>query len=207
MAGNKLQNTDRKAVFQRVAAGELSVEEAEAMLAEEFPAEAEAPGRRRAPSVDTLVGLAAHGVSADYARELYAAGITELSVLEMVGYAKAGVDAALLAELRERGPAATAAEIVGMGMNGVDADMVRELHEAGLGGVTAGELITLGARGVRPRQLAELRAAGFDRFSVDELIGMVLNGMDGELAKELAGRGIDRLTAGEVIALVAERVR
>lgn len=204
MAGKKHQTDDRQTVFQRVAAGELSVEEAEAILADEFPPEAEPARRAKAPSVETLVTLAAHGVAADYARELFGAGITDLSVLDMVGYAKAGVTAALLAALRQSGPAATPAEVIGMGMNGVDADMVRELHEVGLGFVSAGELITLGARGVRPRQLAELRAAGFDRFSVDELIGMVLNGMDGDRARELAGRGVDRLSAGEVIALAAQ---
>lgn len=206
----------RAQVLAAVKAGTMSIDEAEAVLAAEpsgrttlAAAPDRAPStRRKGPSVDDIVTLAAHGVDADYARALYAAGFEELTSNEIIAYWSVGLTVETLVELRNTGYGGRPLQdVVGMAMNGVDTAFLRELRDNNLLGLSTAELLGLKTSGVSPRALAHLRDGGLPRASVPELIGLALNGVDAEFLNELKADGLIDRPAGELIALAVERNR
>lgn len=197
----------------------MSVAEAEVLLlaqtepiAEEIDSTAGEPSgratpapRRRSPSVDDIVTLAANGVGADFLRELHEAGFT-MPINDVIAFGANRVSVELLLELRAAGMAFAVHEVIALALNGVTPATIRELRAAGMTAVKAGDIIALGASGLSPGTVADLTHATFNRYSLPELIGMALNGVDARFLAELRTLGKADLPAGELIALGAKRM-
>lgn len=172
-------------VLARLAAGELTVDEAEALLGAETtagaaPAPAPRGGSRaRAVPVDLVVTLVANGASPDYAQQLVDAGLGDaFTHHEVVALGANKVPVPLLAALRDAGLATVPVhEVVALALNGADAEFVREV-DAGTGPpVAVADMLAMLASGVRPSQMSGLYDATGRRFGVAELIGLAVNGV------------------------------
>lgn len=133
---------ERQEVLRQLAAGDLTVDEADDLLdddpapfAPRAPKAPKAPKAPRAPRppgrsrVDEVIALAAHGVTADDVRAFKEAGLSDLTHEEVIAFATHGVDADFICRLRDAGlgQAFTPAEIVAMAVHGVEPEDAREL--------------------------------------------------------------------------------
>lgn len=171
---------ERTAVLRALAAGDLTVDEADARLAaldapppSADPRAGRSDGRRPGrPSVDEVIALAAHGVDAEFVRGLRQAGYDHL----------------------------TTDEVIALADHGVDLDTLVAFRRAGLEALTTGEMIALVDHGVDPDGIVDFHRAGL-RPSVDELIALADHGVDAEWLVDLPEELVEDLEVAELIAL------
>src|SRR5262245_2104746 len=176
--------TERSKVLEMVAAGTITVEQAQQLLdaigwGAPVP-EAEEPGgapwprreaRERSRSAgrsgvvpgfttEELIELADHGVGADYIRDLWAAGVRDLSANDLTELFNHGVGAATLRSLRDAGLTdLTIDEVIELTNHGVTADYIVQMRAAGYAHVGVDELVELYSHGVTPAYLREMEGA------------------------------------------------
>lgn len=174
---------EEDAVLARLAAGELTVDEAEALLdGDSGPGRQQPPpragGRARAVPVDLVVTLVANGASPDYAEQLAAAGLVDVYTQhEIIALGANKVPVPLLVALRDAGlPALPVHEILALALNGADAEFVRQLDVVSGLTVTTADLLSMLASGVSPASVSSLYEATGRRFTVAELVGLAVNG-------------------------------
>lgn len=164
-------------VLEMLAAGKITVEEADQLLAalgEARPLVAENQGGRaeqaehrdrreeRASAFfanldpDQLGALRAAGVDAAYIRDMVAAGLTDLDADELIAMKSVGIDPAYAAEMRDLG-IADLDELTSLKAVGVDAAFVQAMREAGFTDLDVDQLVTMKATGVDPAYVREMR--------------------------------------------------
>jgi len=170
---------ERWKVLEMLAAGTISVEQADQLL--------EAIGPQPAPradvrsgtkqptraaglgiTVEELIELREHDVDADYLHAVRAAGFSGLSVAQII-------------ELRE---------------HDVDADYLKALRDAGFSDLPIEQIVELRDHDVDADYLHAIRDAGFTDLSVQQIVELREHDVDADYLQAMRKHGIDVLFAG-----------
>jgi hypothetical protein len=157
---------ERRQILEMLAAGRLTVEQANQLLDALEPEQSAKPagprsagrqGERQGPprrrgatmSPEMLVPFKALAIDAAYVQELRDAGLEGLTPELLVRLRAVGVDAAYVHELREAGLENLTPEVlVSLRALGVDGAYIREMRASGLGDLSPEQLVELKAQGI-----------------------------------------------------------
>ncbi len=136
------------------------------------------------PTVDDLVRIRSHGISADYVDDLKQAGIADLDVEDLVRLKIHGVEPAYARDVTGSGRRTyTAEQLVRLKIHGVDAAMPGELAKLGYGALPAEELVRLRINGVSSEYVRDLHAAGYTGISTGDLVRLHTYGVTADGAR------------------------
>ncbi len=177
--------------------------------------------------VDELVSLKIQGVTAEYVKQIRAAGFNP-GVEEIVGMKIQGVTPEYIKSIRDAGYTPNAEEIVGMKIQGVTPDYIKQMRDLGfkpdleqivgmkIQGVTpeyvkkirdlgyqpdAEHIVGMKIQGVTPEYVQQIRSMGF-KPDEEEIVGMKIQGVTD--AEQIVGMKIQGVTPEYVKALAAE---
>jgi len=166
--------------------------------------------------VDQLIALKIQGVTAQYVREMKAAGFNP-SVEELIGMRIQGVTPEYIKSIRDSGYTPNAEEIVGMKIQGVTPEYIKQMRDLGfkpdleqiigmkIQGVTpeyvqkirslgyqpdAERIVGMKIQGITPEYVQEIRSMGFQP-NEEEIVGMKIQGVTPEYIKEMRALGFD----------------
>lgn len=122
-------------------------------------------------SVDELIALKTQGVTADYVREMKAAGF-EPNIHELIGLKVQGITPEYIRDIRATGLKPTSHELMGMKVQGITPEYVRAMQSAGLGELKIHDIIGAKVQGVTPEFIAKVRAHGFKDLTIRQLISL-----------------------------------
>src|SRR5580704_6071030 len=149
-------------------------------------------------TVDELVSLKIQNVTPEYIRGLHELGL-HLDVDTVVSMKIQGVTPEYIHEVRELGLNPDDDQIVGMKIQGVTPDYVRGIRDAGFKpGVD--QLISMRIQGVTPEYIKALQAAGLT-FDMEELVDARIQGVTAEFIAKAAKHGFKNLTLEKLIQL------
>jgi beta-lactamase regulating signal transducer with metallopeptidase domain len=158
----------------------------------------------RDATIQQIASMRAVGVTPGFVREMRASGIDIDSPDEASGLAAVGVTADYVREMREAGlDVHTASEASGLRAVGVTPAFVRDLRLAGIDIDEASQAQGLAAVGVTPEYVQEMREAGLDVTSAEEASGLAAVGVRAELIRGIRAAGIDIQDASEIQSLAA----
>jgi len=166
--------------------------------------------------IDQLISLKIQGVTAQYVRDIRAAGFNP-GVEELIGMRIQGVTPEYIKSIRDSGYSPDAEEIVGMKIQGVTPEYIKQMRDLGfkpdleqiigmkIQGVTpeyvqkirslgyqpdAERIVGMKIQGVTPEYVQEMRSMGFQP-SEEEIVGMKIQGVTPEYIKEMRSLGFD----------------
>jgi beta-lactamase regulating signal transducer with metallopeptidase domain len=142
------------------------------------------------PSLDDLIALRVHNVTADDIREIRSLlGPVKLS--DIAGMKAVGASPDYVREMRRAGlEVKTAGEAQGLAALGVTRQYIREMRSVGFPVVTAQEAQGLKAVGVKPSFVREMRERGWT-VSAREAQGLVAMGVTPEYVDEMRTAGVE----------------
>jgi beta-lactamase regulating signal transducer with metallopeptidase domain len=122
-------------------------------------------------TVDDLIALKVQGVTADYVRQVKAAGF-DPSIRDLIGMRIQGVTPEYIRDIHATGLKPTVRDLIGMKVQGVTAEYVRALQSAGLGDLEIRDFISAKVQGVTPEFIEKVRSHGFKNLTFRQLIGL-----------------------------------
>jgi beta-lactamase regulating signal transducer with metallopeptidase domain len=122
-------------------------------------------------SVDDLIALKIQGVTADYVRQIKAAGF-EPTIHELIGLKIQGVSPEYIRDVRATGLKPNMHEIIGMKIQGVTPEFIRAMQSAGLGDLQIRDFMSAKIQGVTPEFITKVRSHGFKDLTLHQLIGL-----------------------------------
>lgn len=152
------------------------------------PPQPEAPLAPDAPSGGSYIG------------DLHAAGLTNLTVDQLIALKVQGVTAQYVRRMHDAGLHPDADELIAMKVQGISPEYVREIRAAGLN-PTLDQLIALKVQGVTSGYVRALRSAGLTNLSTDEYIGAKVQGITPEFIQKARSYGLTNLTLDKLYAL------
>jgi beta-lactamase regulating signal transducer with metallopeptidase domain len=122
-------------------------------------------------AVDDLISLKVQGVTADYVRQVKAAGF-DPSVHDLIGMKVQGVTPEYIRDIRATGLKPGMHDLIGMKVQGVTPEYIRALQSAGLGELTVHDFISAKVQGITPEFIEKVRSHGFKNVTLRQLIGL-----------------------------------
>ena len=153
-------------------------------------------------TVDEIVSLKDHGVSADFLMGVSQSGWGKLLPRELIDLHSQGVEPGYLRAMREAAALRNLAlpEVIRLKQHGVRSEYVREIHGCGLGPYSAAEVIDFSTHGVPPELFCALKEAGFTQASAREIIDAKNQGLSPQHLHAAAKFGA-KLTLRQVVKL------
>jgi beta-lactamase regulating signal transducer with metallopeptidase domain len=127
-------------------------------------------------TVDDLISLKVQGVTADYVRQVKAAGF-DPSIHDLIGMKVQGITPEYIRDIRATGLKPNMHELIGMKVQGVTPEYIRALQSAGLGDLTIRDFISAKVQGVTPEFIEKVRSHGFKNLTFRQLIGLKMAGV------------------------------
>jgi beta-lactamase regulating signal transducer with metallopeptidase domain len=132
-------------------------------------------------SVDELIGLKVQGVTGEYVKSMKDLGMN-VNVDELIGMKVQGVTPEYVKEMRAvTGQSLDSDALIGLKVQGVTPEYVRQMHELGLK-TDADEIIGMKVQGVTPDYVRAMRGLGL-RVDSDDIVGMKVQGITSEYVK------------------------
>jgi beta-lactamase regulating signal transducer with metallopeptidase domain len=122
-------------------------------------------------SVDDLIALKVQGVTGDYVRQVKAAGF-DPSVHDLIGMKVQGVTPEYIRDIRATGLKPNMRDLIGMKVQGVTPEYVKALQSAGLGDLTVRDFISAKVQGITPEFIEKVRSHGFKNLTLRQLMGL-----------------------------------
>ena len=122
-------------------------------------------------SVDELISLKVQGVTPDYVRQMKASGF-EPTVHELIGLKVQGVSPEYVRDIHATGLKPSVHELVEMKIQGVTPGLIRALQSAGLGELHTHDFISAKIQGVTPEFVEKVRSHGFKNLTIRQLINL-----------------------------------
>jgi beta-lactamase regulating signal transducer with metallopeptidase domain len=159
-------------------------------------------------SVDDLIAMKVQGITPAYVRSMQAEGL-KIDPDSLVSMKVQGITPEYVRELRAEGLKPDVDELVGMKVQGITPEYIRGMKELGLK-IDADDLVGMKVQGVTPEYVKEMRAAGI-KVDSDDLIGMKVQGITPAYVKEIQGLGLhpdaDELVGMKVQGITPEYVK
>ena len=186
----------------------------EPMLAPEPQANSQQPKRSYIDSlkdagltdltVDELVSLKVQGVTADYVRSMKALGM-KADPDELIGMKIQGVTPEYVKEMRAAtGQNLDADALIGMKIQGVSPDYVKQMHDLGLK-TDADDLVGMKIQGVTPEYVKGMRELGL-KVDSENLVAMKIQGVSPAYVKEMRAATGENLGADTLIGMKIQGV-
>jgi beta-lactamase regulating signal transducer with metallopeptidase domain len=154
-------------------------------------------------TVDELIGLKVQGVTAEYVRAMKGLGIKS-EPDELIGLKVQGVTPEYVEHMRAAtGQNLDADALIGMKIQGVTPEYIRQIHDLGLK-TDADDLVGMKIQGVTPEYVKEMRDLGL-KVDSDNLIGMKIQGVMPAYVKGINDLGLHP-TTDELIGMKIQGV-
>jgi beta-lactamase regulating signal transducer with metallopeptidase domain len=154
-------------------------------------------------SVDELISLKVQGITADYVKAMKELNIKP-DVNSLVGLKVQGVTPEYVKGMRAAtGQNLDADQIIGMKIQGVTPEYVKGMHDLGLK-TDSDDIIGMKVQGVTPEYVGQMRTLGLKTDS-DDIIGMKVQGIAPEYVKSFNNIGL-RPTTDELIGMKVQGV-
>jgi beta-lactamase regulating signal transducer with metallopeptidase domain len=149
-------------------------------------------------SVDQLIAMKVHGITAAYVRSIRAEGFAT-GVDALLAMKVHGITPEYIHEMRAEGLKLDADKLIAFKVHGVTSEYIRQMKELTL---TAGadNLIAMKVHGVTPEYVKALQAAGL-KFDADGVIGAKVQGLTPQFIEKARGHGFKDLTLQKLIEL------
>jgi len=132
-------------------------------------------------SVDELISLKIQGVTGDYVKQMREAGM-KTDPDDLIALKIQDVTPDYIRQMRAAtGESLDADAIIGMKIQGVSTEYVKEMHDLGIK-TNADDLIGMKIQGVTPEYVKEIRALGL-KADADDLVAMKIQGVTPAYAK------------------------
>ena len=155
-------------------------------------------------TVDELVGLKIQGITADYVKSMKELGIKP-DPDELIGLKIQGVTPDYVKQMRAAtGQNLDADALIGMKIQGVTPDYVKQMHDLGLN-TDADGLVGMKIQGVTPEYVKEMRGLGL-KVDSDDVVGMKIQGVTPEYVKEMRAALGENLDADTLIGMKIQGV-
>jgi beta-lactamase regulating signal transducer with metallopeptidase domain len=147
-------------------------------------------------TVDDLVAMKVQGITPQYVRDMRATGL-KINTDELIGLKVQGVTPQYVKDMRAAYPGIDTDEIIGFKVQGITPEYVAEFTKLGVK-ADADEIMGLRVQGVTAKYIQDMRATGIS-FDTDELIGMKVQGVTPQYVAGLRSAGLGKLDADEII--------
>jgi beta-lactamase regulating signal transducer with metallopeptidase domain len=138
-------------------------------------------------SVDELIGLKVQGVTGEYVKAMKDLGL-KIEPDNLIGMKVQGITPEYVRGMRELfGPQLDSDALIGMKVQGVTPDYVKQMHDLGLK-TDSDEIIGMKVQGITPEYVKSIQDLGFHP-QADELVGMKVQGVDAAYLKGLQAAG------------------
>jgi beta-lactamase regulating signal transducer with metallopeptidase domain len=132
-------------------------------------------------SVDELIGLKVQGVTGEYVKTMKDLGMN-VNVDELIGMKVQGITPEYVKDMRAAtGQTLDSDELIGLKVQGVTPEYVRQMHDVGLK-ADADNIIGMKVQGVTPDYVRAMRGLGL-RVDADDIVGMKVQGITPEYVK------------------------
>ena len=168
------------------------------------PAPAPGPSQENSPSPAPAPQAAATAASQSYIESLKAAGLTNLTVDELVSLKVQGITGDYVKSLVDLGLKLNANELIGIKVQGITSEYVKEIRVATGRSLGVDELIGLKVQGVTPEYIKQMHDLGL-KTDADDVIGMKVQGITPEYVKEMRGVGLN-LDSDDIIGMKVQGV-
>jgi beta-lactamase regulating signal transducer with metallopeptidase domain len=146
----------------------------------------------------------ASGAKQSYIDSLKDAGLTNLTVDELIGLKVQGVTGEYVKRMKDLGLKVGPDELIGMKVQGITPEYVQQMRAATGQTLNSDELIGMKVQGVTPEYVRQIHELGF-KTEADEVIGMKVQGVTPEYVRELRGLGL-KLDSDDVIGMKVQGV-
>src|SRR5215470_17634673 len=140
------------------------------------------------PNVEELIGMRIQGVTPEYIKSIRDSGYTP-NAHAIMGMKIQGVTPAYIKEMRDLGFMPNIGEIIGMKIQGVTPEYVQKIRDLGFK-PDAGRIMGMKIQGVTPEYVQSIRSMGFQP-NEDQIVGMKIQGVTPEYIKEMRSIGFD----------------
>jgi len=155
-------------------------------------------------TVDELIGLKIQGITAEYVRTMKELGMKS-DPDELIGMKIQGVTPDYVREMRSAtGQNLDADAIIGMKIQGVSPDYVKQMHDLGLK-TDADDLVGMKIQGVTPQYVKEMREMGL-KVDTDDLVAMKIQGVTPEYVKQMRAATGENLDSDTLIGMKIQGV-
>ena len=139
-----------------------------------------------------------------YIDSLNAAGLTNLTVDEIIGLKVQGITADYIKGMKDLNIKVDADTLVGLKVQGVTPEYVKGMRDATGQNLDADELIGLKVQGVTPEYIKQMRDLGL-KTDADDIIGMKVQGVTPEYVREMRGLGL-KADADDIIGMKVQGI-
>jgi beta-lactamase regulating signal transducer with metallopeptidase domain/predicted HAD superfamily phosphohydrolase YqeG len=154
-------------------------------------------------SIDQLIALKIQGVTAEYVRQIHAAGLKP-DVDALIAMRVQGVTPEIIREMKISGLAQDIDQIIAMQVQGVTTEYVKQLHDLGIK-VDANDVLAMKVQGISPDYVRAMREAVDPKLGSDELIAMKVQDVTPEYVRSMKATGL-QLDADDIIAMKVQDV-
>ncbi len=178
------------------------------------PSAVPSPMPRTAPSPVALPQIIAYSAATpqaetpqpaqSYIDGMKSAGLTDLSVDQLISLRIQGVTPEYVKQMHEIGLHPDADELIGMKVQGITPDYVRGMRAATGQTLDVDSLIGLKVQGVTPEYIKQIHDLGM-KTDADEVIGMKVQGVTPEYVREMRGLGL-KVDSDDIIGMKVQGV-
>lgn len=153
-------------------------------------------------SIDQLIKLKTHGVTGAFVKSLRALGYSNLSVDELAKLRIHNVTPAYIEGMRAAGYTALSSDdLARLRIHNVTPDYVKALKAAGFANLSVEEITDLRIHGVTPEFINGMRAAGFNNLTTEQLKQLRMHNVTPEFIRAVRSRGFNDLSLDQIIKL------
>ena len=154
-------------------------------------------------TVDQLVAMKVQGITPEYVKSMKDLGL-KIDPDTLIGMKVQGVTPDYVAEMRTAaGQSLEADDLIGLKVQGVTPDYIKQVRDLGLK-ADADEIIGMKVQGVTPEYIREMRSLNL-RVDSDELISMKVQGITPDYVKSIRALGFDP-TADDLVSLKVQGI-
>ena len=170
---------------------------------------APAPAPRSAPQASVTPAPAPQAEPGapkqSYIDSLAAAGLTNLSVDNLISLKVQGITADYVKSMKEQNIKPDVDTLVGLKVQGITPEYVKEMRAATGRNLDSDELIEMKVQGITPEYIQGMRTATGQNLDADELIGMKVQGVTPEYVKQMHDLGL-KTDADDIIGMKVQGV-
>jgi beta-lactamase regulating signal transducer with metallopeptidase domain len=154
-------------------------------------------------SVDDLISLKVQGITADYIKSVKELNI-KVDVDTLVGLKVQGVTSEYIKGMRgATGQNLDADELIGLKVQGVTPEYIKQMHDLGLK-TDADDVIGTKVQGITPEYIKQMHDLGL-KTDTDDVIGMKVQGITPEYVREMRGLGL-KVDSDDLIGMKVQGV-
>jgi len=154
-------------------------------------------------TVDELVGLKIQGITPEFVKSMKDLGL-KIDPDALIGMKVQGITPSYVAEMRSAtGQSLDGDDLIGLKVQGVTPDYVKQIHDLGLK-ADADDIIGMKVQGVTPDYIREMRSLDL-KVDSDDLIGMKVQGITPDYVNSIRALGLHP-SADELIGMKVQGI-